>query len=315
MKRLKIIFAGTPAFALPSLEALYDAGHEICAVYTKPDSPAGRGQKLQASAIKEWALTKNLPIYQPTSLKSDEIQTQLKSHGADLMVVVAYGLILPKVVLDIPRLGCINVHGSILPRWRGAAPIQYAILAGDAQTGVTIMQMDVGMDTGDILKIIPYTIKKTDTSETLFEVLSNIATPALLETIEGLDAGTIHPIIQDENLVTYAHKINKTDAHINWQQAAKTIDCQIRGYYPWPIAYTQFNDQIVKIHQARILEGQKSTQEPGRIIAFTADEVHVATQDDIIAIQVWQFPNMKKISLKDWQNGRQHELPIGSLLS
>jgi methionyl-tRNA formyltransferase len=315
MKPLKIIFAGTPAFALPSLKALYDAGHEICAVYTKPDSPAGRGQKLQASAIKEWALTKNLPIYQPTSLKTDEIQTQLKSHDAELMVVVAYGLILPKVVLDTPRLGCINVHGSILPRWRGAAPIQYAILAGDTQTGVTIMQMDVGMDTGDILKIIPYTIKKTDTSETLFEILSHIATPGLLETIEELDAGTIHPIVQDEHLVTYAHKINKTDANINWHQPAKTIDCQIRGYNPWPIAHTQFNDQIVKIHQARILEGQKSTQEPGCIIAFTDDEVHVATQDDIIAIQVWQFPNMKKISVKDWQNGRQHALPIGSLLS
>lgn len=315
MKPLKIIFAGTPAFALPSLKALFEAGHDICAVYTQPDRPAGRGQKLQASVVKEWALTKNLPIYQPTSLKSEEVQAQLQAHQADVMVVVAYGLILPKRVLDTPRLGCINVHGSILPRWRGAAPIQYALLSGDTQTGVTIMQMDVGMDTGDILKIVPYTIQKTDTSESLFDTLSNLATPALLDTLQALNTGTLQAQTQDEALVTYAHKIHKTDAHIQWQQSAKIIDCQIRGYYPWPIAYTQFNDQVIKIHQARILEGQKSTQEPGRIIAFKPDEVLVATLDNIIAIQVWQFPNMKKISIKDWQNGHQHLLPLGSLLS
>lgn len=315
MKPLKIIFAGTPAFALPSLQALYTAGHEIVAVYTQPDRPAGRGQKLQASIIKTWALEKKLPVFQPETLKNIDIQKQIQSHQADVIVVVAYGLILPKTVLEMPRLGCINVHGSILPKWRGAAPVQYAILSGDKETGVTIMQMDIGMDTGDILQIIPYTILAHDTSESLMHHLSHLAPPALLDTLEKLDKGQIQAKVQDESLATYANKINKTDAKINWQQPAKIIDCQIRGYYPWPIAYTEFENQVIKIHQARLLKGQKSSATPGTILNFLEDEVHIAALDDILAISVWQFPNMKKMSLKDWQNGHQHMLPKGSLLS
>lgn len=314
MKPLKIIFAGTPAFALPALQALYEAGHEIVAVYTQPDRPAGRGQKLQASIIKTWALEKNLNIFQPESLKSSEVQNQIKAHQADVMVVAAYGLILPKVVLEMPRLGCINVHGSILPRWRGAAPVQYAILSGDKESGITIMQMDVGMDTGNILQIRTCPIQDTDTSESLLKTLSHLAPPLLLDTLEKLNSGLIQAEIQDESQVTYAHKINKSDAKINWQQSAQAIDCQIRGYYPWPMAYTTFADQIIKIHQARILKGQKSTHPPGTIVSFTQEEVLVATLDDVIAISVWQFPNMKKMTLKDWQNGHQHLLPQGSLL-
>lgn len=315
MKPLKIIFAGTPAFALPSLQALYDAGHEIVAVYTQPDRPAGRGQKLQTSIIKTWALEKNLSIYQPETLKNIDIQAQIKSHQADVMVVVAYGLILPKAVLEMPRLGCINVHASILPKWRGAAPVQYAILSGDKETGVTIMQMDVGMDTGDILQIVPYTIEAEDTTESLMNHLSHLAPSALLDTLEKLNEGLIEGQVQDESLATYAHKIDKTDAKINWHQSAKTIDCQIRGYYPWPMAYTYFENQVIKIHQSRILLGQKSTAIPGTIVGYTEDEVHIATKDDMMAISVWQFPNMKKMSLKDWQNGHQHLLPEGSVLS
>lgn len=315
MKPLKIIFAGTPSFALPCLQALFNTGHDVVAVYTQPDRPAGRGQKLQASVIKTWALENHLEVFQPQSLKQLDIQAQIQSHQADVMVVVAYGLILPKVVLEMPRLGCINVHGSILPRWRGAAPVQYAILSGDKETGVTIMQMDVGMDTGDILQVVPYAIEAHDTAESLMYHLSHLAPPALLDTLEKLDKGQIQAKVQDESLVTYAHKINKTDAQIHWQQSAKNIDCQIRGYYPWPIAYTKFQNQVIKIHQARILVGQKSTAMPGIIVGYTEDEVHIATGDDLMAISIWQFPNMKKISLKDWQNGHQHLLPQGSLLS
>ncbi|MDQ5884332.1 MAG: Methionyl-tRNA formyltransferase, partial [Pseudomonadota bacterium] len=258
---------------------------------------------------------KNLPVFQPETLKNIDIQKQIQSHQADVMVVVAYGLILPKAVLEMPRLGCINVHGSILPKWRGAAPVQYAILSGDKETGVTIMQMDIGMDTGDILQIIPYTILAHDTSESLMHHLSHLAPPALLDTLEKLDNGQIQAKVQDDSLATYANKINKTDAKINWQQPAKIIDCQIRGYYPWPIAYTEFENQVIKIHQARLLKGQKSSAPPGTILNFLEDEVHIAALDDILAISVWQFPNMKKMSLKDWQNGHQHMLPLGSLLS
>jgi methionyl-tRNA formyltransferase len=313
MKPLKIIFAGTPAFALPCLQALFQAGHEIKAVYTQPDRPAGRGQKPQASVIKEWAMRQQLAIFQPESLKSDTVQAQLQSHQADVMVVVAYGLILPPAVLTIPRLGCVNVHGSILPQWRGAAPVQYAILAGDPETGVTIMQMDKGMDTGDILKVIRCPIQPKDTAESLLEHLSQLAPAALLETLEQLDQNTIQALPQAHHLATYAHKIKKTDAQIDWSQAASKIDCQIRGYYPWPIAYTHFQNQSIKIHAAQILKGQKSSKPPGTIVAIHDTQVQVATGDDLIAIEVWQFPNMKKMSIKDWRNGHSHLLALGSV--
>jgi methionyl-tRNA formyltransferase len=314
MKPLKIIFAGTPAFALPSLKALFAAGHDIVAVYTQPDRPAGRGQKPQASIIKEWAISQNLPVYQPVTLKNPEVQAALAAHQADVMVVVAYGLILPKAVLEMPRLGCVNVHGSILPRWRGAAPVQYAILSGDAETGVTIMKMDVGMDTGDILKIVTCPIQADDTSESLLEHLSELAPSHLLETLEKMDQNAIEAIPQDHDSATYAHKIQKTDAQINWHQSAKVIDCLIRGYYPWPMAYTVYHEQVIKIHAAKILKGQKSSQAPGTIVAYTDTEVHVATQDDVLAITLWQFPNMKKMPIKDWLNGHSHLLPVGSIL-
>jgi methionyl-tRNA formyltransferase len=314
MKPLKIIFAGTPAFALPSLKALHEAGHDIVAVYTQPDRPAGRGQKPQASIIKEWAISQHLPVFQPETLKNPEVQAALAAHQADVMVVVAYGLILPKVVLEIPRLGCVNVHGSILPRWRGAAPVQYAILSGDAETGVTIMKMDVGMDTGDILKIVTCPIQAHDTSESLLEHLSELAPSHLVEALEKMDQNAIEAYPQNHDCATYAHKIQKSDAQINWHQSAQVIDCQIRGYYPWPMAYTLYHDLVIKIHAAKILKGQKSSQAPGTIVAYTGTEVHVATQNDILAITLWQFPNMKKMPIKDWLNGHSHLLPVGSVL-
>jgi len=313
-KPLNIIFAGTPEFAVPCLQSLYNSEHNICAVYTQPDKPSGRGQKLHASAVKEWSIAKNISVYQPVSLKNSEVQEQLRSFQADLMVVVAYGLILPQAVLEIPRLGCVNVHGSILPRWRGAAPIQYALLAGDTETGITIMQMDVGMDTGDILKIVPYSIQAHDTSASVFQHLAELAPSALLSTIQELITGTYIRHKQDESLATYASKINKDDARIFWNKPAKVIDRQIRAYYPWPIAYTIFNQQVIKIHQARILQNTSSTHKPGTIISFSGDEVLVATLDEIIAISIWQFPNMKKMPVKNWLNGHQHLLPPESIL-
>lgn len=307
-KSLRIVFAGTPAFALPSLEALFQTNHEIVAVYTQPDRPAGRGQKLQTSIIKQWAVEHHLPVYQPLSLRNDEAYKELESLQPDVMIVVAYGLILPQSILSIPKFGCINVHGSLLPRWRGAAPVQYAIHAGDKQTGVTIMQMDVGMDTGDMLTQVSTPITDEDTSESVLHRLSYMAQQPLLETLEHID--DLKPIKQDEAFVTYAPKINKTDAKINWQQTAKEIHQQIRAYYPWPIAFTQFDSQDIKIHQASIIH-QSSNKAPGTIVTINKQSIQVVCGEDILAIQEWQWPNSKKMSVQSFLNGQNCPIQIG----
>lgn len=311
MKPLKIIFAGTPAFSLPCLQALHAAGYDIVGVFTQPDRPAGRGQKLQPSIIKQWATSQNLQIFQPSTLRAPDIQQCIADLEADLMVVVAYGLILPQAVLSIPKYGCINVHGSLLPRWRGAAPVQYAIREGDATTGITTMLMDVGMDTGDMLKKASCAIEASDTSESLLEKLSLMGAPLLLETIEEWIGGKLTPIKQDEALVTYAHKISKTDAKINWNDSSQRILQQIRAYIPWPVAYTEWQHQTIKIYQA--YEVSDASQTPaGTIIQLTADAIIVKTADSAIAITHWQWPNHKMMPVHDWLQGKKHELPIGT---
>lgn len=311
MKPLRIIFAGTPAFSLPCLEALYKAGHHIIGVFTQPDRPAGRGQKLQPSVIKQWALNQNLPIYQPNTLRDQTIQQTIATLEPDLMVVVAYGLILPQAVLSLPKYGCINVHGSLLPRWRGAAPVQYAIREGDTLSGITTMLMDVGMDTGDMLKKASCPIEDHDTSESLLEKLSFIGAPLLLETIEEWTSGQLTPTKQDESLVTYAHKITKTDAKINWQDSSKKILQQIRAYIPWPMAYTEWEHQTIKIHKAYgVLDESQAT--PGTILRYDSDAIVIKTGDSAIAITHWQWPNHKMMPVRDWLQGKKHELPIGT---
>lgn len=261
---MKIIFAGTPDFAATHLQALISQ-HEVVAVYTQPDRPAGRGKKLNASPVKLLAEQNNLPIYQPQSLKDPEQHTILANLQADIMVVVAYGLILPQVVLDAPRLGCINVHGSILPRWRGAAPIQRAVEAGDKETGVTIMQMDAGLDTGAMLTITRCPIEPSETSGSLYDKLAALGAPALLSTLDKLKAGTAVAVAQDNEQSTYAKKIDKAEALIDWSQPAIIIDQRIRAFSPFPAAYTEIEGLRVKIWAAQTSTQQLGT--PGEIVA------------------------------------------------
>ncbi|NBX84830.1 MAG: methionyl-tRNA formyltransferase [Gammaproteobacteria bacterium] len=314
MKPLKIIFAGTPAFSLPCLQAIHRSEHEIIAVFTQPDRPAGRGQKLQPSIIKQWAINNDLPIFQPQTLKSAEIQQTIHNLNPDLMIVIAYGLILPKAVLDIPKHGCINVHGSLLPRWRGAAPVQYAIREGDEVTGITTMLMDVGMDTGDMLKKIHCKIEHHDTSETLLDKLSHMSAPLLIDTIDQWVNGTLIPIKQNESEVTYAHKIEKTDAKINWHETSNQILQKIRAYIPWPIAYAEWQNQAIKIHQAHNV-ALSSSAIPGTVLKHDTNTIVIKTGNGAIAITHWQWPNHKMMPVHDWLQGRSHELPEGTVLA
>ena len=261
MKSLNIIFAGTPDFAAQHLQAILNSQHNVIAVYTQPDKPAGRGKKLQASPVKQLAEQNNIPVYQPKSLRKEEAQFELKVLNADVMVVVAYGLILPKAVLDAPRLGCLNVHGSILPRWRGAAPIQRSIWAGDAQTGVTIMQMDEGLDTGDMLHKVYCDILPTETSTSLYNKLAELAPSALIDVLDNLENGKFIAEKQDDSQSNYAEKLSKEEAQLDWSLSAMQLERNIRAFNPWPIAYFSTEDkdgntQTLKVYQAEVFPHQ-----------------------------------------------------------
>ena len=295
---MKIIFAGTPDFAATHLQALISQ-HEVVAVYTQPDRPAGRGKKLNASPVKLLAEQNSLPIYQPQSLKDPEQQTIFANLQADIMVVVAYGLILPQVVLDAPRLGCINVHGSILPRWRGAAPIQRAVEAGDKETGVTIMQMDAGLDTGAMLTITRCPIEPSETSGSLYDKLAALGAPALLSTLDKLKAGTAVAVAQDNGQSTYAKKIDKAEALIDWSQPAIIIDQRIRAFSPFPAAYTEIEGLRVKIWAA-----QTSTQQLG-----TSGEI-VAADDNGLLVGCGQG----SLLLTEIQLAGKSRMPVSEIL-
>lgn len=266
MKPLNIIFAGTPDFAARHLQALLNSHHNVIGVYTQPDRPAGRGKKLTASPVKELAVANNIPVYQPGSLRKEPAQQELAALNADIMVVVAYGLILPKVVLDTPRLGCINVHGSILPRWRGAAPIQRALWAGDKETGVTVMQMDVGLDTGDMLLKTTLPIEDSDTSASLYEKLAEQGPVALLQALEGLVNGTLAAEKQDEALANYAEKLSKEEARLDWNKSAQQLWQEVRAFNPWPVSYFEHQGNTIKVWQTQVSE-TTSTAAPGTIIS------------------------------------------------
>ncbi|MEC7633262.1 MAG: methionyl-tRNA formyltransferase, partial [Pseudomonadota bacterium] len=278
---LKVIFAGTPDFAAKHLSALLESEHEVIAVYTQPDRPAGRGKKLTASPVKVLAEENAIPVYQPQSLKAQDAQEELASLNADLMVVVAYGLILPTAVLNAPKLGCINVHGSILPKWRGAAPIQRSIWAGDAETGVTIMQMDEGLDTGDMLHIATLPITSEDTSATLYEKLAELGPQALVEVVNEFDRYT--PTKQDDSQATYAKKLSKEEALINWADDAEQIERNIRAFNPWPVAWMQVEDQNVKVWSASVVPLNKGAT-PGTVISANKEGITIATGRDALCI-------------------------------
>lgn len=303
MKPLNIIFAGTPDFAARHLQALINSHHNVIAVYTQPDRPAGRGKKLTASPVKELALAHNIPVYQPGSLRKEPAQQQLAALNADIMVVVAYGLILPKVVLDTPRLGCINVHGSILPRWRGAAPIQRALWAGDKETGVTIMQMDVGLDTGDMLLKTYLPIEDDDTSASLYEKLAQQGPNALLQALEALANGTLAAEKQDEALANYAEKLSKEEARLDWTKSATQLWQEVRAFNPWPVSYFEHQGNTIKVWQTQV-STTSSNAAPGTIISASKKGIEVATGDGVLTLLSMQLPGKKPLSVADILNAR-----------
>ncbi|EKO3933513.1 methionyl-tRNA formyltransferase [Vibrio fluvialis] len=311
---LRIVFAGTPDFAARHLAALLSSEHEVIAVYTQPDRPAGRGKKLTASPVKNLALEHNIPVYQPENFKSDEAKQELAALNADIMVVVAYGLLLPKAVLDTPKLGCINVHGSILPRWRGAAPIQRSIWAGDAETGVTIMQMDVGLDTGDMLKIATLPIEASDTSGSMYDKLAELGPQALVECLSDIAQGTAVAVKQDDALANYAQKLSKEEAKIDWTLSAQAIERCVRAFNPWPMSHFAVADNQIKVWQARV-EAGSSNQAAGTILKADKTGIYVATGEEILVLESLQIPGKKALPVQDILNARASWFEVGSQLN
>ncbi|MGY3568358.1 methionyl-tRNA formyltransferase [Vibrio sp. SCSIO 43135] len=311
---LRIVFAGTPDFAARHLAALLSSEHEVIAVYTQPDRPAGRGKKLTASPVKNIALEHDIPVYQPENFKSDEAKQQLADLNADLMVVVAYGLLLPQAVLDTPKLGCINVHGSILPRWRGAAPIQRSIWAGDTETGVTIMQMDIGLDTGDMLKIATLPIEDTDTSASMYEKLADLGPEALIDCLADIASGNATAEKQDDELANYAKKLSKDEARINWADEAQHIERCVRAFNPWPMSHFIAAENSIKVWQSRVAE--QSTDKPaGTIVQADKTGIYVATGNGVLVLEQLQVPGKKAMAVQDILNSRANWFEVGSQLS
>lgn len=301
---MRIVFAGTPEFAVAPLEALADSLHALVAVYTQPDRPAGRGRALTPSAVKQRAVQMNLPVLQPHSLRDASAQAELAALKPDLMVVVAYGQILPQAVLDIPRLGCVNIHASLLPRWRGAAPIQRAILSGDQETGITIMRMEAGLDTGPMLLQLVCPIDADDSAASLHDRLSALGAEALLRVLPAIEGGRQKAQLQPEAGVTYAHKIEKREAWIDWQQPALQIHRQVRAFNPWPVATGLLDGKAVRLWQARVHAAAQGESSPGMILAAGPDGIDVATGAGVLRILQLQWPGGRILSAAEAANGR-----------
>jgi methionyl-tRNA formyltransferase len=330
VKNLRVIFAGTPEFAAHHLQVLIDAAQQygfiIVGVYTQPDRPAGRGKKLTSSAVKILAQQHQLPVFQPASLKIESAQTELQKLDADVMIVVAYGLILPEVILVTPTYGCLNVHGSLLPRWRGAAPLQRAILGdqdtpyGDRNTGVTIMQMDAGLDTGAMLFTSGCAIELNETTQSLHDKLMLLGGDALLEVIARLKKGTLTAVAQDDSQATYAEKITKQEAQINWNLSARHIEKNIRAYNPFPIAFTFFNRQRIKIYSAKFVDTsgtdavtQNTAKQtlPGEVVTLDNSGLSIACGKGTLQITSLQLPGKNIMTITQLINGYQDFVSVG----
>jgi methionyl-tRNA formyltransferase len=311
MSRLRLIFAGTPEFAVPCLQALIETGSgadlELAAVYTQPDRPAGRGRKLQQSPVKALALAQGIPVYQPETFKRDPAAVaELAALGADLLVVVAYGLILPKSVLAAPRLGCVNVHASLLPRWRGAAPIQRAVQAGDAMSGVCIMGMEAGLDTGPVYHRLETPVGPRETGGSLHDRLADLGARALLEALPGIAGRTLIPEAQDPSQANYAHKIAKEEANIDWTLPALTIERLVRAFDPWPVAQARLGAHWVRIWSATAEpQDGRAPAEPGNVLAAERTGIAVATGDGVLRIARLQPPGKRPMSAADFLNARR----------
>lgn len=311
---LRIIFAGTPDFAAKHLQALLDSEHQVIAVYTQPDRPAGRGQQLQPSPVKQLAVQHQLPVYQPKSLKKSPAQQQLAALNADVMVVVAYGLILPLAVLNAPRLGCINVHGSLLPRWRGAAPIQRAIWAGDQQSGVTIMQMDEGLDTGAMLSKVSCDISPADTSSSLYDKLAQSGPIALIEALHNLPALQLQAEQQTDEQACYAEKLSKEEALLDFNKTATALEREVRSFNPWPVSYLNLPQGNLKIWATTATE-EPHNATPGTILTADKQGIRIACGTGVLTLTLLQPPGKKAMPVQDFLNGRADWFTPGSLLS
>ncbi|KAA8994868.1 methionyl-tRNA formyltransferase [Affinibrenneria salicis] len=311
---LRIIFAGTPDFAARHLEALLASRHQVVGVFTQPDRPAGRGNKLTASPVKMLALQQGIEVFQPKSLRPAESQQLVAGLNADIMVVVAYGLILPTEVLAMPRLGCVNVHGSLLPRWRGAAPIQRALWAGDESTGVTIMQMDAGLDTGAMLHKIACPIDRQDTSASLYEKLAQLGPQGLLTTLEQLSNSQAQAEAQDEALATYAAKLSKEEARLDWRLPARQLALCVRAFNPWPVSYFVVEEQSVKVWRAEALDIDHQAQ-PGTILQADKHGIHIAAAKGVLNILELQPAGKKTMQAQDLLNSRREWFMPGALLA
>lgn len=331
MNPLKLIFAGTPPFAAHILRALLRAQYPIAGVYTQPDRPAGRGQNLLPSAVKCLAQEFGLPVFEPATLRSEEATNTLAALSPELLIAVAYGLILPKPILETPTFGCLNVHASLLPRWRGAAPIQRAIAAGDTQTGITIMQMDAGLDTGDILLQAACPILPTDTAGTLHDKLAALGAATLLKALSGIQKYRAQKKPQDPGAATYAHKLTKAEAHIHWQQSATVIERAIRAYNPWPAAYTLLGELPLRIWRGEHVlvtppsltlshkgGGDKkvlpSLPSPGTILSLHKQGIDVATGEGGLRILELQLPGKKVMPVETVLNGHAQLFRVGQVL-
>jgi methionyl-tRNA formyltransferase len=309
---MRVIFAGTPEFAAVALAQILAAGHEVPLVLTQPDRPAGRGMKLQASAVKQLALQHNIPVAQPLSLRLDgkypddaaQAQAAIAAANADVMVVAAYGLILPQWTLSAPRLGCLNIHASLLPRWRGAAPIHRAIEAGDAQTGVVIMQMDAGLDTGDMLLTGVLDIAAQDTTATLHDRLADLGGALVVQALADAQTGQLKPVKQPSEGVTYAHKIEKAEAAVNWRDAASTMDRRVRAFNPFPAAAAQLNGEVIKLWRA-VPEASSSAVNvvPGTVLSADAQGVRIACGEGVLCVTELQRAGGKRLAAAEFLRG------------
>ena len=308
---MRVIFAGTPEFARVALAHLHEAGFDIPLVLTQPDRPAGRGMKLQASAVKQWAQAQQIPVAQPRSLRLDgkypedaaAARAAIETARADVMVVAAYGLILPQWVLDLPRLGCLNIHGSVLPRWRGAAPIHRAIEAGDAETGVTIMQMDAGLDTGDKLLVQTLPINPQDTTESLHDALAALGARMIVQALQQAQTGALQGLAQAADGVCYAHKIDKREAALDWTQPATTLARRVRAFNPFPVASSVLGGETIKFWRAQALPPHSRAAQPGEVIAVSAEGVDIATASGVLRATRLQKAGGKPLEAADFLHG------------